>query len=750
MSLSPVDALAAGYAVIVPNNRSQQEWGARFISNQPGSVLPTQYLQSFSEFIRTIYQKEPLFIHSQLITDEQAMVLFATQLPKEIPQTSIQSLTCSFIEAYKLLIRWNLSRQELGHFLQNDQQKFFHHYYPIFQTLLNKRKLLMLDDALVALIDNSTINWSKNRYYFYGFDDFYPLQQSLLKKIKDATEVLIEPTVEKKSDHVIKKIYETADEEFEAALEWLMCQPKNRRAAIVVLEMNKDFQTITEKIIRKVTPALTALPLEEPIVSISLSSGVPMSDTQLIQEILNLLSTKHNNQCNFFIDGSLFLKNFFLNENTHLNISSWNNLLLKSLIDSQWCLNHVLTSTEYQIRYVFLKKLDEFSSCGSFLDECVYNKWVELLTLFCQNITFQAQSKNDDHSCMGLLEAAPLAIESIWMVGADYKRLPQSLSPHPFLPPEIQEIHSLPHAHPKRELTYLTKTLSRLSQAEEFIISYAIIDNQQQSRSSSLIDKLFPGPYNYERVEKDRSAHYQWSLDRVTRVLERKHERLSVAQLNNFAQCPFKGFSKLLKGVDETIVTKLPLDPSKQGQLLHQYIQDRLGGYQGDQAFKRYTSHWPDLLIDSEKERIELLYYDIYEQMKFRIGGLSFEHKISFYVDQWLIEGRVDIWDAQERHVYDIKSKNFYPSAWFSQEPTDFQGALYAIGLDALHLGLIRLVPNSVIIQSQSVDGYLESWIQQLQDSLKKWGSGNFDPQPNTTGLCHHCRLKKACRYEYT
>jgi CRISPR/Cas system-associated exonuclease Cas4 (RecB family) len=546
---------------------------------------------------------------------------------------------------------------------------------------------------------------------------------------------------------VRKYFYPHQAYELKAALNWLSEQPRYQRSVVVVFEMNKEFRQIADQVVLHYNQNLARIPLEQGLDKVALSSGEPLIHHPLIAELFTLLVGQKSIPT-FFIDSTLVIASLDLNKLLVRSLQAWNNFLIELLVTAQWCQDIQLTSHEYQARAMFLVKIQELSQrCSSFVSDCSYGQWVYLLKLFIASTTFQPQSLSQEHSLMGLLEAAPLGFDHVWLIGADFMKIPQSLNPHPLLPTEFQEKYSMPHAHIQREMTYLKSILARVFQAQDCTISYAQTDGVKMIHSSPMLDRLLPGTYEKQDSLMTQSSFLNLSFFKQEYVKSVLSHRVTVAQLNQFLQCPFRGMSRTLSGVEAPVQTKLPIDPARHGQLMHQYIQERLKNESGEHALQRYVHSWPKQLQATERHRLEHLYGLVRQHF---VGGteqLRFEQKVSFYMGRWLIEGRADIWDPEAEHVYDIKSKNFSVSSWFSSEPTDIQGSLYTIGLKAKALGLIRLTQPTVFITSESVASYLPDWSSQVQRLLKRWDEGNFEPAPQHSGICHHCRLKKACRY---
>ena len=84
---------------------------------------------------------------------------------------------------------------------------------------------------------------------------------------------------------------------------------------------------------------------------------------------------------------------------------------------------------------------------------------------------------------VGILEAAGLNFDHLWVIGLSDDVWPEPAMPNPLLPITLQRRLGLPHASPQRELEYATTITGRvLSAAEEVIVSHANTDGKSELR----------------------------------------------------------------------------------------------------------------------------------------------------------------------------------------------------------------------------------------------------------------------------
>ncbi len=70
------------------------------------------------------------------------------------------------------------------------------------------------------------------------------------------------------------------------------------------------------------------------------------------------------------------------------------------------------------------------------------------------NSRFQVEDEGAPVQVMGMLEAAGLRFDHLWIMGLDDEALPSPANPSPFLPVSLQRQHRLPHSSSERELEF--------------------------------------------------------------------------------------------------------------------------------------------------------------------------------------------------------------------------------------------------------------------------------------------------------
>lgn len=157
-----------------------------------------------------------------------------------------------------------------------------------------------------------------------------------------------------------------------------------------------------------------------------------------------------------------------------------------------WPGDRVLGSTEQQTREAFDELMASFAGVAV-VDERM--RAIKAETAFrdlAHDTVFQPQSPAVPIQIVGLLEAAGLPFDRLWLAGLASDRWPRAPQPHPLLPISWQRDHDVPRSSASRELSFARKTTALLLRgAPRVVASYArSADDDQPARPSVLIAEL--------------------------------------------------------------------------------------------------------------------------------------------------------------------------------------------------------------------------------------------------------------------
>ncbi|MCB1772474.1 MAG: PD-(D/E)XK nuclease family protein [Gammaproteobacteria bacterium] len=168
--------------------------------------------------------------------------------------------------------------------------------------------------------------------------------------------------------------------------------------------------------------------------------------------------------------------------------SHWAVALLRALRVLGWPGDHALDSHEYQEHERARNAFGTLAELGRVRARLRRGEAIEQLQRIFAETVFQPQSPASSLQVLGPLEAAGIAFDAVWLLGADDETWPPSPSPHPLLPTGLQRELDMPHASAARELAFAQRVTGRLlASSAEVVASFARRDGDRDRRPSPLI-----------------------------------------------------------------------------------------------------------------------------------------------------------------------------------------------------------------------------------------------------------------------
>ncbi|MCP4128273.1 MAG: PD-(D/E)XK nuclease family protein, partial [Gammaproteobacteria bacterium] len=202
----------------------------------------------------------------------------------------------------------------------------------------------------------------------------------------------------------------------------------------------------------------------------------------------------------------------------------------------------------------------------------------------------QPQSEVAPVQVVGILEAAGLRFDHLWVLGLSDDRWPAAATPNPLLPITLQRELNLPHASSRRELEYTALITERiLASAAEVVMSHATSDGGSELRVSPLIAEVPLA--SLEQLELAHTIDMR-SLGFGAAELEQlvddaapplppgSHLRGGSGLLADQSACPFRAFAKHRLGAKVVEDPVSGVDARIKGIMVHRVLQrvwERLG-----------------------------------------------------------------------------------------------------------------------------------------------------------------------------
>ncbi len=490
--------------------------------------------------------------------------------------------------------------------------------------------------------------------------------------------------------------------------------------------------------------------------------------------------------------------------------SAWVETISRLLQILGWPGDRGMNSHEIQVFEAWRTVLAEFSTLDAVSQPLEFTRAVAGLRHLAAETPFQPFSPDVPVQVLGVLEAAGMEFDHLWVMGLHDEVWPPAARPNPFLPGELQRQYGLPHASAERELTFARRITGRLlGSAPKGVVSYPRRERERDLRPSPLIsglpagapDDLNPGRCSYIRVVHAARALERLDSDTAPPVPAEARVNGGTGIFKQQAACPFRAFAEFRLGASEPEPVRVGLDLMERGILVHTALEtlwrrlkshdrlcaltkEKLAGLVREtaaRAIAAMTGRRPVTFTERfsvlEQDRLEQLLQEWLELEKQRTPFMVVEPEQERLVSLGGIELRirVDRVDRLENGGYGIIDyKTGIPKVyqWQGERPDEPQLPLYAVTADEdvravlfaqvrrgdMRLkGFVRdpgLAPGLKAFRDTREAGEYGSW-QGLKDS---WGSvleqlgkdfcaGHARVDPKDyPGTCQYCGLMPLCR----
>ncbi|HVV69727.1 MAG TPA: PD-(D/E)XK nuclease family protein [Gammaproteobacteria bacterium] len=528
----------------------------------------------------------------------------------------------------------------------------------------------------------------------------------------------------------------------------------------------------------------------------------------LTLENVFMLSQRHN-QCPLWIKLlTTFSQVLYQQINAKHPPSTWAHFFIQLLESLQWPGERALNSAEFQQWQRWQTLLTEFCTL-----DLVINQEINLtaachhLQHLAQRTLFQPQSKDAPIQILGLLEAAGMQFDQLWVMGMNDESWPKSAAPNPFIPILLQRQHHMPHASAERELAFSQKLTTRFTQsAKHIIFSYSQRSGDLPLRKSRLIS-AFDEVVLSDLIEPPQPRIYDPDCLELIQdeyappVLASEMIRGGASVLKNQAACPFSAFAKIRLGATQLPEITSGLSAMERGTLLHEILEslwetldnkDTLQSYNDAQLTTLVHSLVTQTLLQKAKKRplslksrfikveTQRLTQLITEWLQlekqrpfFRVIARESLHKIHFAgLELSLRIDREDELADGSRLIVDYKTGLPRIEDWFGERPDDPQLPLYCLtsahpiqgllfaqirisqsqfkGISAKDIGMAGVKPiMDLKTEHQPIDW--EQFQRQQRDILGRLaqdflqGYATVDPK-KTEETCRNCELQMLCR----
>ncbi len=402
--------------------------------------------------------------------------------------------------------------------------------------------------------------------------------------------------------------------------------------------------------------------------------------------------------------------------------SAWSESFARLLSLLGWPGERTLTSEEFQAVEAWRKLLPVLSGLDLVRPALSYGEALRFLRRLAAETIFQPQTPEVPVQVLGLLEAAGMEFDRLWVMGLHDGAWPLSPRPNPFLPLAGQRECGLPHASAERELAFARRRTHLLSRsAREVVFSYPQNNGDEILRPSPLIMEYSPlpadspvaalpggGGQTYEALLQDVGALETLEDARASALPAGAMLSGGTRVFQQQAACPFRAFGEMRLGAKPLEEPQAGLDARTRGNLLHgalaalwreletherlcalsdpelaRLIGRSVRGAVEPEARRRpqtFTARFSAL----EQERLRRLLHDwlALEKARAPFRVVACEHRLSVTLGGLGVEARLDRLDETadgQRVLIDYKTGPADPKSWFGERPDEPQLPIYAL-----------------------------------------------------------------------
>jgi probable DNA repair protein len=409
---------------------------------------------------------------------------------------------------------------------------------------------------------------------------------------------------------------------------------------------------------------------------------------------------------------------------------------------------------------------------------------------------FQVENEGAPVQIMGMLEAAGLNFDRLWIMGLNDEALPAPANPNPFLPISLQSEYKLPHSSSERELEFSNNLMERLlGSAPHAVVSYPEMEGDRALLPSPLVPAGPWLPLSREASSLDWIARIRAGVlteqlaDAMTPPVTVDGMQAGGSSLfKDMAACPFRAFAKHrlhAKPLEDarpglsykdrgTAVHKaleliwrelgshtrlMELTPDQLREMLARDVEaaiNRLGVRYGRTLERRRLETLLAAWLEIEKSREPFIVSKTEDERLVMVNGLQVRTRAD----------RVDELPDGRAIIVDYKTGALSSTGWAGDRPDEPQLPLYCVSSERPlagaafaqirtgELGFRGSTENRVSLPAMrkmlgehpgEFEEQLAEWKRVLGALAEKFRAGlaHVDPKP---GACDNCGLTALCR----
>ena len=561
--------------------------------------------------------------------------------PRGTVLLQVRALAKLAVEARGIVLRHQLRAYQVapgsdGGALDQREFKRWHEVYGKRLEELHATDSAALPDLIADAWARGTIT-PPPRVIFAGFDEFTPQAQSLANTLSEAGAQVTQPTsfvipspAAALPATATRVVLDDARVEIERAAAWaatLLAKDATQRIGIVVPDLQRHRQTLIDALDAMLAPRqyLPGQASAPPLYDLSL--GRPLGGWPLVSDALRALAlTKHEVE---WRDASTVLRSpFFAGDpDTRAALELWirghlpERFALESLaghepdaflvaliglrptsreqrLPSAWATQasailaasgwpdgdgRALDGAERQTLEAWDGALRSACRLDAVLGPVPWTRFLTRLAAICHDLDFQPRAHSFGAPApiqvLGVLEAAVIEFDALWVMGMDDERWPPPARPNPLLPIRLQVEKITPGSSAAEWLVHAQRLTARLlTAADEVIVSSPRNEGEAEHRPSPLIAPLTERPAldlpGFRPLESlyGPAATERFS-DAPVPLGAGERARGGTKLIQHQAACPFRAFAEHRLGAVALEQPRDATDAASRGAVIHDVLK---------------------------------------------------------------------------------------------------------------------------------------------------------------------------------
>ncbi len=257
-----------------------------------------------------------------------------------------------------------------------------------------------------------------------------------------------------------------------------------------------------------------------------------------------------------------------------------------ALANAAWPGIAVPSSEEFQLLNRWRELLNEVAMIGAVTEQTDAAAVIRRMSRQAADIVWQPEQATGRIQVLGILEAAGLEFDGLWITGMDADQWPMPSRPLPFVPIDLQRRYDMPDATPADTLAFSRRVLRQLlNGSDQCVLSWSAARGDMALTRSTLLDELALGKLELDDASDGVDYEVAYGVvameqirDSAPPVHPDEHIRGGASIVQRQFVEPFSAFVVGRLGVRAPDEISAGLSASLRGNLIHDALHNLFRG----------------------------------------------------------------------------------------------------------------------------------------------------------------------------